>query len=1003
MSETAGMAGFTQAWREQLRPAAAAFARGAGCVARKEFTGFFTSLAGVIFIGVFLALTQFVVFWAERFFARNLADVRPLFEWAPVILIFLVSALTMRMWSEEKRTGSVELLLTSSATPVQLVFGKAVAALALVAVALGLTLPLPMTVALIGPLDWGPVIGGYVAALALASAYIAIGLFVSARTESQVVALIGSVLICGVFYLIGSDVIVSLFGHEGGALLRALGSGSRFDSITRGVIDLRDLYYYVSVFGVFTVLTLYTLERDRWSTERARPRHTRWRLAAGLALANLIAGNLWLGQVSGARADLTEGRVYSISPTTRSYLSRLEEPLLIRGYFSAETHPLLAPLIPRLRDLLVEYELAGRGQVRVEMIDPAEEPALEEEAARRYGIEPVPFQTSTRYQASVTNSYFDLLIQYGDDFEVLGFRDLIEIKGGEGDLNVALRDPEYDITRAIRKTLASYRAGGDLFSGLSDPVSLEVYVSPDADLPAPLPALRADLEALIAEYEAEGGDRFTGVLQDPEADGGGVADSLEQAYGLGPLAAGLFDPQIFWFTILLRSGDRVIDVPLPADGAIDSARRAIEAELKRFTPGALRTIAFAAPEPTAPAFGGFAPPQGDAPQFNQVQARLRETAEVRAADLESGRVPDGADALIVAAPDALSETAVFAIDQFLMRGGAVIIAAGRSRPQLSQDFAMTPVETGLSDWLAHHGLALDASIVVDAQSAPFPVPVDRDLGGFTVREIQLVDYPPFVDVRSDGLPAEAGPTAGLEQLTVSWASPITVDAEAHGERAVTRLIESSPRAWTAQPLNGVPDYDAFPDLGFAQDGAPARRLLGVISEGRFTSYFADKPSPLARDPEPADPEPADPASAGGDGGEIAAEAEAEPAPITGVIDQSPESARLILIGSETFLSDDVLDLASSIDGVAYDAPAVLVENLVDWSLEDPELLALRGRGGVFSRTLAPLSGGERRFWEAANYGLAGLGLLAVYALSRRQRRASTRRLLDAIAAEGGTS
>ncbi len=993
MSEAARMADVGTLWREHVVPTATAFSRGVGHVARKEFTGFFTSLAGVIFIGVYLALTQFVVFWAERFFARNLADVRPLFEWAPVILIFLVSALTMRMWSEEKRSGAVELLLTSSATPAQLVFGKALAALGLVAVALGLTLPLPITVAMIGPLDWGPVVGGYVAALALASAYVAIGLFVSARTDSQVVALIGAVLICGVFYLIGSDVIAGLFGHEGGALLRALGSGSRFESITRGVIDLRDLYYYVSVFGVFSVLTLYTLERDRWATDGQRPRHARWRVAAALALANLVAGNLWLGQVSGARADLTDGRVYSISSTTRAYLSRLEEPLLIRGYFSAETHPLLAPLIPRLRDLLVEYELAGRGRVRVEMIDPAEDPALEEEAARRYGIEPVPFQTSTRYQASVTNSYFDLLIQYGDDFEVLSFRDLIEVKGGESELNVALRDPEYDITRAIRKTLASYRAGGDLFSGLSDPVSLEVYVSPDADLPEPLPQLRADLETLIAEYEAEGGDRFAGALQDPEADGGAVADTLEQTYGLGPLAAGLFDPEIFWFTILLRSGDRVIDVPLPADGAIDSVRRAIEAELKRFTPGALRTIAFAAPEAAAPAFGGFAPPQGDTPQFNQVQARLRETADVRAADLETGRVPDGADALIVAAPETLSDAAVFAIDQFLMRGGAVIVAAGRTRPQLSQDFSMTPVETGLTDWLAHHGLALGDTIVVDAQSAPFPVPVDRDLGGFTVREIQLVDYPPFVDVRRDGFPQASGPTAGLEQLTMSWASPIAVDADAQGDRAVTRLIESSPQAWTAKAFNGVPDYDAHPAFGFAQDGAPGRQLLGVISEGRFASYFADKPSPLARDPEPVE--------ATGEDGDAAAEP--EPAPITGVIDQSPESARLILIGSETFLSDDILDLTSSIDGVAYDAPATLVENLVDWSLEDPELLALRGRGGVFSRTLAPLSPGERRFWEIANYAFAGLGLLGVYALTRRQRRATTRRLLDAIAAAGGSA
>ncbi len=123
-------------------------------------------------------------------------------------------------------------------------------------------------------------------------------------------------------------------------------------------------------------------------------------------------------------------------------MAQLQEPLLIRGYFSAKTHPLLAPLVPRLRDLLKEYAVAGEGRVRVEFIDPAEEPELEQEAGQKYGIRPVPFQFASKYQSSVVNSYFNVLIQYGDEFETLGFRDLIEIKSrGESDLNVDLRNP----------------------------------------------------------------------------------------------------------------------------------------------------------------------------------------------------------------------------------------------------------------------------------------------------------------------------------------------------------------------------------------------------------------------------------------------------------------------------------------------------------------------------------------------------------------------------------
>ena len=134
-------------------------------------------------------------------------------------------------------------------------------------------------------------------------------------------------------------------------------------------------------------------------------------------------------QVGWARADLTQGRVYSISAATRNYLGQIEEPLLIRGYFSAQTHPLLAPLVPQLRDLLREYQVAGGGKVRVEIVDPLENPEMEREAGERYGIRPVAFETASKYQAGVVNSYFDIVVQYGDHFEHLGFRDLIEVQG----------------------------------------------------------------------------------------------------------------------------------------------------------------------------------------------------------------------------------------------------------------------------------------------------------------------------------------------------------------------------------------------------------------------------------------------------------------------------------------------------------------------------------------------------------------------------------------------
>ncbi len=960
-------------------------------IAKKELSSYFSSLAAFIFLGVFLAVLLFVFFWVERFFARNIADIRPLFDWMPVLLIFLISAMTMRMWSEERRSGTLEFLMTAPVSPLQLVLGKFLACFMLVAIAFALTLPLPITIALAGPLDWGPVFGGYLASLALAAAYISIGLFVSSRTDNQVVALILTALICGIFYLLGSGSLTALVGNQGGEILRLIGSGSRFESIERGVIDLRDLYYYLSIFGVFLVLNLYSLESLRWSTEGRKKRHTQWRLAAFLVAANFIAANFWLGQLGWARADLTSGKIYSISDATRSYLRQLQEPLLIRGYFSAETHPLLAPLAPRLRDLLREYEVAGRGKVRVEIVDPLQQPALETEANQQYGIRPVPFQTATKYQAAVTNSYFDILVKYGDEHTALGYRELIEVKQQQGrDLDVELRDPKYEITRAIKKVLSAYRGSGNVFASIPNGVELTSYVSPAGKLPEPMPEFKAQLDALITDYKKDADGKFTARVVDPDGEGGAEFQALQETYGLRPLAVGLLDQKQFWFHMLLRSGDRIEQVPLPETLDKEGLKRNIDAALKRFTPGALRTVALVTPAPNPMA--QFGVPGASAPAFQLLEQKLRENAAVVSADLTDGKVPEEADILIAAAPEALDEKQLFAIDQFLMKGGTVVLAASPYKVSLGQNLDISPAATGLEDWLASHGLTFDKTMALDPQNTPFPVPVERNVGGFRVQQVQLIDYPLFVDVRRDGLMQENAPTVGLDQLTLSWAAPIKIDETKTDGRAVTRLIESSSGAWASADLNAVPDFQSYPTLGFEAGKDTGRQLLGVMTEGEFVSYFSGKPSPLATE---ADSKTDQPETASGE-----KSPEPEKPRVTGVIERSPRSARIILVGSSTFLSDDILNLTSSVNQTQYLAPLSFAQNVVEWSLEDRGLLALRSRGGRFSRTLEPMTAGSQALWEYLNYGLALFGLGVVYLARRAVRDHSQRRYQSILGLEG---
>ncbi len=205
----------------------------------------------LIFIGVFLIATLFSFFWLDTFFARGIADMRPLFRRIPILVIFLVAALTMRQWSQEAQSGTLEILLTLPVRIWQLVLGKFLAVMALVVLAFSLTFFIPITVAILGNLDWGPVIGGYLAAVLMAASFAAIGLFISSRTENDIVALILTVVVGSVFYLIGTRGVTEFAGEMLGNILRALATGSRFESIERGVIDLRDLIYYLSLALVF--------------------------------------------------------------------------------------------------------------------------------------------------------------------------------------------------------------------------------------------------------------------------------------------------------------------------------------------------------------------------------------------------------------------------------------------------------------------------------------------------------------------------------------------------------------------------------------------------------------------------------------------------------------------------------------------------------------------------------------------------------------------------------
>lgn len=950
-------------------------------VARKELRLFFASPVAWLFLGSFVGVSLFVFFWVESFFSRNIADIRPLFEWMPLLLIFLGAALTMRMWSEERRSGTLEHVLTQPVALWRFVLGKFLACLALLLLALATTLPLPLTVAFLGELDPGPVFAGYLATALLGSAYLAMGLFVSARTGNAMVSLMGSVLLGALLYLPGSSLLTGLVSDRSAELMRLLSTGGRFDSIVRGVIDLRDLYYYLALTLVFLVLNVYTLDRERWADSR-QPRHRAWRLGTTLVVANLVLGAVWLQQLPQLRLDVTRGKLYSISPASVQVLARAQEPLLIRGYFSERSHPLLAPLVPQLKDLLREYAIAGEGRVRVEFIDPARDPEREQEANERYGIQATPFQVADRYQSALVNAYFNVLVEYAGEHTVLGFADLIEVKAGAtGEPEVRLRNPEFDLSRSVREVIQAYQAGGELFEQLDDTVRFTAYVSRDELLPGLLRDYRDAIRATLEARVAEAGGKLEVAFVEPEAEGGAVAQRIIEEWGFQPMIAGLDDPREFFFYLTLEDDHQVIQLPT---GNFDASQfeDSLEAGLKRFASGITRTVALAVPEGGAPQFPGM-PPSGHT--FNTLERGISEEYTIVREDLGDGSVDERADLLLVLAPEQLDEPARYALDQYLMRGGTVILASSPFSVQLEgEGLRMRRLDSGLAEWLAGYGVQVEDTLVLDRQHGVFPVPVVRRVGGFEFRDMQFVDYPYFIDLREPGLNPEHPVTANLPNLSMAWASPLRIETVPGIE--ATELLRSSGESWRSDRLDVVPATGADGRSTLAPPAAEDLRseLLGVLLSGRFDSGFTGVPESVLDADAAADeaPETGDSDASGG-------------TPYAAHLGRSAESARLLVLGSNDFASDQVLSGLVAASGTRYLSPVELLLTAVDWALADGELLGIRARGH-FNRTLPPLSRDEQATIETTNYALA-LALLGLIGLGqwllRRRRDAQLRRVL----------
>jgi len=215
---------------------------------KRELKAYFATPVAYVFLVVFLSLSGSLTF-INGFFQHRHASMREFFSTIPMLFIFLVPAIAMRLWAEERRSNSIELLFSLPITTTQAVLGKFFAAWGVLILALALTFPMVITVTYLGDPDWGPIITGYVGSVLLAGAYLAIGSFFSVLAKNQVIAFVLGVVCCGIFLHLGSPRFMSILSSFAPMsfveALESMSFQSRFESIQRGVIELRDLLFFL--------------------------------------------------------------------------------------------------------------------------------------------------------------------------------------------------------------------------------------------------------------------------------------------------------------------------------------------------------------------------------------------------------------------------------------------------------------------------------------------------------------------------------------------------------------------------------------------------------------------------------------------------------------------------------------------------------------------------------------------------------------------------------------
>jgi len=428
-------------------------------VFQREFISYFSSPTGYVFITLFVFLSAVAAFWQERFFLNNLANLDQLNAWFPYLLIFLVPAITMSLWADERRQGTEELLLTLPASDAGVLMGKYLAALGIYTVALAFSASHVVVLFWLGSPDLGMLFSTYLGYWLAGAALLPLGILASLVTDNLTIAFILGSALCALFVFLREAGNIVRGGWQ--RLAEQLSVPEQFRDLASGVVTVSALVYFIALPAAILYLCVKLVGRRRWPSG---PGATRLGFHYGLRAACLLVAAFALTLIAsrtGARADVTSESVHSLSEDTRKIILSLDprRPVSIQAYLSPEVPRSYLPVRNNISALLREFSAIGRDRINVRILEPVKYSPEAREARERYGIQPfrVPL---TEESASSNNEIFLGLVfsSGGEEFVIPAFDRGLPV---EYELMRSIRV----VSRASRKKVGILETGARLFGG----------------------------------------------------------------------------------------------------------------------------------------------------------------------------------------------------------------------------------------------------------------------------------------------------------------------------------------------------------------------------------------------------------------------------------------------------------------------------------------------------------------------------------------------------------